>query len=737
MSITRRRLLQILATSGVSLAAGSRFFPIMEAYAKERLSHQDMRGPGLTSFSYSVCRDCANHCALAMRKVDGLPVGLRGMRWCPASAGALCMAGQSQLQSLFDPDRLRSPVARGDAGDVAIAVSWEEALTVLTNRIGALVKRGAGERFVVIDGRTPSLGTLLAEAWVQSIPGARYVPFRIENTLDDLLRSFLGGGRGGRVRFDLAQSGTLLLSGFELLEMDGSPVTQMREHGEHRENPLLADAPTIYIGPRQGPTAVKADLWIPCQPGTERDILLALAEALSRENPDRDRLMAEYVRWVPEAADPIEFAAHFSLDTVAMRNGLEPANLHGLLNALVRFGPSVSLAGPGLLRRPAGVADARAALALNIWTGGFQEGAGISWAQDPLASIARKIGLPVARPNPPGTLAAVMEPLLEIKRSPVDVMICIEANLAHELPGRDQVVRAMSHIPFLASLTTHEDETAQLSHLTLPTLTDLESWDIPSPAWGAPDAAIQVQQPAVEPVVGGRSPEDIILALSHRGAQGANFQPPAADGAGLVSAGVLAIVSSGEGVLIEQAGSRPLRSVGQARAEKTLLSGGAVWVSETTPGPRSRQEIVPLVSPAMLSTDLAPGQVWLVPFDGPGIQGGRILNRPMMMELSGFWQGVAWEPWLEIHPDDARLAGLTTGDQALIRGPRAEINARAVVTRGVTRGVAAMPVGFGHRALGEIARDRGRNHMELPNTVFDETSGLSVWGPVPVFLQKA
>jgi len=625
---------------------------------------------------------------------------------------------------------------RDHAGGEAAAASWEDALTALMDRIGSLLERGAGEKIVVIDGRTPSLGTLLVEAWVQSIPGARYVPFRVEHTLDYLLRDFLGGEIGGRSLLGLTRSGTLLLTGFELLEVDGSPVTQMRKHGERRENPLLSDAPTIYIGPRQGPTAVKADLWIPCQPGAERDILLALAEALSHETPDRVRLMAEYSRWVPEAADPIQFAARFSLDTVAARHDIEPENLHGLMNALVKFGSSVSLAGPGLLRRSTGMADARAALALNIWTGGFQEGTGISWAHDPLATLARKIGLPQARPNPPDTLATIMQPLLEIKRSPIEVLICIEANIAHELPGRDQVVRALSHIPFLASFATHEDETAQLSHLTLPTLTDLESWDIPAPAWGVPDAAIQVQRPAVEPVVGGRSAEDILLALSHSGVHGPGFRPPATDGAGLVVAGVRAIVSSGEGTLIDQAGSRPIGEVSRAQATKTLLAGEAAWISKTALGPRSPREVVPTVFPAVSFSDLAPDQVWLVPFDGPAIQGGRILNRPMMMELSGLWQSVAWEPWLEIHPDDARRAGLTTGDRALIRGPRAEITALAVVTSGVARGVAAMPVGFGHRALGVVARDRGRNHLELLSSAFDEMSGLPVWGPVPVFLQK-
>lgn len=625
---------------------------------------------------------------------------------------------------------------RGNSGEASAAASWEDALSVLADRLGPLIEHGAGEKIVVIDGRTSSLGTLLVEAWVQSIPGARYVPFRVENTLDHLLRGFLGGGKGGRTRFGLAHSGTLLLTGFELLEMDGSPVTQMREHGERRENPLLADAPTIYIGPRQGPTAVKADLWIPCQPGAERDILLALAEGLSHETPDRDRLMKEYVQWVPEAADPIQFAARFSLDIVAARHSIEPENLHGLMNALVKFDHSVSLAGPGLLRRSTGSADAQAALALNIWTGGFHEEAGISWAQDPMAILARGIGLPEARDNPPDTLATILQPLLDIKRSPVDVIICIEANIAHELPGRDQVVRALSHIPFLASFATHMDETAELSHLTLPTLTDLESWDMPAPAWGSPDAAVQVQRPAVEPVVGGRSPEDVFLALSHSGVKGVGFKPPANDGAGLVAAGVRAIVSLGKGMLFDQAGSQSLGSVSHSKATKNLLAGEAVWVSKTVPGPKSLREVGPIPSMAAPSFDLAPGQVWLVPFDGPAIQGGRVLNRPMMMELSGLWQSVAWEPWLEIHPDDARQAGLTTGAQALIRGPRAEITVRVVVTRGVVRGVAAMPVGFGHRALGEVARNRGRNHMELPSSAFDEMSGMPVWGPVPVFLQK-
>ena len=737
MPFTRRRLLQVLGTAGVCLPLGQRFLPLYEAYASQRLGDLDVRGPGLSTFARSICRDCANHCSLTMRNVDGLPVGLRGTRWHSASRGALCVAGQSQMQALFDPDRLRSPLRRADAGEAGEPVSWEEALAPLKARLSSLVDRGNGEQLVVVDGRTPSLGTRLVESWIQSIPGASYVPLRIEYAMDRLLGSFLGGAHTGRARIDLAHSGTLLLVGFELLEVDGSPVTQMRAHGERREDPHLSDAPTVYLGPRGGPTAVKADRWIPCQPGKEWEILLGLAEAFSREHPERDYLMHEYVRWIPEASDPVEFARRYSLENVAQRQGLELDELLALRRALVEFRPSVVLGGPSLLRRRTGGAEMRAALALNLWTGGFHGQSGISWVRDPLWEIASKSGLAAPRRNNPQTLAEMLKPLLETKHSAVEVLICIEANLAHELPGQDQVSRALSHIPYVASFSTHEDETSKLAHLTLPSLCDLESWDIPSPAWGVPDAAIQVQRPAVQPVVDGRSIEDTILALAAAGVRGSDFRAVATDAEGLVKAGVQIIVKGGRGKLVDAEGERPLRAVDPAAASDALLAGEAAWLDEPAPGPMTRDERAAFTSALSSPTDLAPKQVWLVTFDAPAIQSGRILNRPMMMELSGLWHGLAWESWIEIHPEDAQQFDLVNGDRVSIRGPRAEITARTVVTSSIARGCAAMPIGLGHRALGSVAAGHGANPMDLPHTALDEETGAPVWGPIPVFIAKA
>jgi anaerobic selenocysteine-containing dehydrogenase len=529
----------------------------------------------------------------------------------------------------------------------------------------------------------------------------------------------------------------LLAVGAEILEVDGSPCSQMRAHGERRESRDLANAPTVYLGPRQSPTAVKADLWVPCHAGQERDILLALAEALSKTHRRRSAILAEYARWIPEARNPVEFARKYALETVAQRFSLNLEDLENVRHALVDFGSAVILPGPGILRRLNGTVDAQAALALNLWTGGFREEGGLSWGGDPLQEVAGRIGIGAGEASDRPHLIDVLQPLLEIKRSPVEVLICVGANLVHELPGRDQIARALSHVPFVAYFSSHEDETSQVAHVTFPTLLSSESWDLPAPAWGHPEPAIQVQRPAMVPVVEGWSVEDVILSLASKGAAGPGFKAPATEAKGLVEAAVGAIVDMGRGRLVDSRGSSPLSDVDAGKARRALLAGEAVWLAEPEKAAGKPQRAARVEGPAPPLVDLAPGQLWLVPFDAPAIQGGRVLNRPMMMELSGLWHGISWESWIEIHPHDAKQLGVRERDLVRIRGPRAEIVCRAVVTRAVARGVTAAPVGFGHRAMGRVARDQGGNILELPNTKMDEETGAPAWGPVPVFLVKA
>jgi hypothetical protein len=237
------------------------------------------------------------------------------------------------------------------------------------------------------------------------------------------------------------------------------------------------------------------------------------------------------------------------------------------------------------------------------------------------------------------------------------------------------------------------------------------------------------------PAVDARAVEDVILDLASRGAAGAGFSPPAANIKGIVEAAVDTIAKSGRGELVGSEGSEPLSSLEPGAAVQSLLSGEFVWVMASEPT-RLAARPADVTTPIPPAVDLAPDQLWLVPFDAAAIQRGRILNRPIMMELSGMLHGLAWESWVEIHPIDARERNIALGDRVRIRGPRAEISSRAIVTRTVPPGALAAPVGFGHEALGSIARGRGTNPLKLPFAVIDDQTGAPAWGPVPVFITK-
>ena len=63
-------------------------------------------------WSTGVCLQCPSGCGLRIRSVNHWPVKLEGIKDYPINRGRLCPKGQSGLQVLYDPDRIRHPLKR-------------------------------------------------------------------------------------------------------------------------------------------------------------------------------------------------------------------------------------------------------------------------------------------------------------------------------------------------------------------------------------------------------------------------------------------------------------------------------------------------------------------------------------------------------------------------------------------------------------------------------------------------
>jgi anaerobic selenocysteine-containing dehydrogenase len=98
---------------------------------------------------------------------------------------------------------------------------------------------------------------------------------------------------------------------------------------------------------------------------------------------------------------------------------------------------------------------------------------------------------------------------------------------------------------------------------------------------------------------------------------------------------------------------------------------------------------------------------------------------------------MTWDSWAEINPHDAVELGVSDKDLIWIESAAGKVRTRAKIYLGAMPGVVSIPFGLGHRALGQWARDRGINPLELVETTLDAMTGLSLRFTARIKIYKA
>jgi len=141
--VDRREFLRILATVGAGAAVG--YNKPKPQYLHANFEPPEDRAPGSFVLYATTCRECPAGCGVWARTLEGRAVKLEGNPpEHPLSHGALCARGQAAVQSLYNPDRLTKPLARGDDGQLH-EVSWDEAFRRLNQSVTQLLADGRGK----------------------------------------------------------------------------------------------------------------------------------------------------------------------------------------------------------------------------------------------------------------------------------------------------------------------------------------------------------------------------------------------------------------------------------------------------------------------------------------------------------------------------------------------------------------------------------------------------------------
>ncbi|HLC26161.1 MAG TPA: 4Fe-4S dicluster domain-containing protein, partial [bacterium] len=115
---------------------------------------------------------------------------------------------------------------------------------------------------------------------------------------------------------------------------------------------------------------------------------------------------------------------------------------------------------------------------------------------------------------------------------------------------------------------------------------------------------------------------------------------------------------------------------------------------------------------------------------------GRGANRPWLQEIPDPVIQVAWDNWIEIHPETARKLAITSGDLVEIKSPYGRIELPVYLYEWIRQDTVAIPIGQGHQEFGRYAKGRGANPIRLLGSKAEGVSGGLPWLSVKVTLKN-
>ena len=74
---------------------------------------------------------------------------------------------------------------------------------------------------------------------------------------------------------------------------------------------------------------------------------------------------------------------------------------------------------------------------------------------------------------------------------------------------------------------------------------------------------------------------------------------------------------------------------------------------------------------------------------------------------------MAWQAWVEVHPQTADDLGLVDGDVVTVESAHGSVEAPVIRYPGARRDTVALPLGRGHDRMGRYAASRGVNPIAL------------------------
>ncbi|MEW6701286.1 MAG: TAT-variant-translocated molybdopterin oxidoreductase [Bacteroidota bacterium] len=424
--------------------------------------------PGVANYYASTCSGCEQACGILIKTREGRPIKVDGNPDHPINKGKICAKGQASILNLYDPERLREPMASGKQ------ISWKRADE---NIIAALNEaQNNGEEIAIVTGAitSPTTKKVLDDfaAKYQNTKIYSHTLINDEQRRNGWLESY-GTVEYPSIKFD--EANIILALDADFLGNEGSYIENMRKFASKREVVGKADFNRLYVAEgRMSATGMMADYRLKIPPNVQYEFVIALANELIKNGSA-----------VALDANVKSIIEKYSLSMIESAGKEKIAHLVRDLND--NRGKAIVYAGDTLPKE--------VHIAVNL----LNEILGNTALYDYSTSFKSLIKQ--------STYEEISQLVDSMKNGKVGVLVHFDSNPVYSLPEDFGYAAALKKVKTIASLVEAENESSVLGNFTLPVNHSFESWGDAYARGGI----YSLQQPVIAPIFNTRQKEAVLL----------------------------------------------------------------------------------------------------------------------------------------------------------------------------------------------------------------------------------
>ena len=595
----------------------------------------------------------------------GRPTKLEGNPEHPASLGATDIFGQASVLNLYDPDRSRTIIGKGEVKTWSGFMAALQAAMNTQRGIG-----GAGLRLLTEPISSPSLVEQIQQL-LTDFPDAKW------HQWDPVFGTVQGGSPDMVPVYALKEADIVVSLDANFMGAGAGQLRYSKDFGSRRRIGTPKDEQNrLYVAePVPTITGSKADHRIAVQAQSIHAVAAALAAAVGVAGATAGTLSEKQAAWVKTAAADL---TAFKGKSAVIAGDHQPAVVHAL------------------------------ARAINEALG--NEGKTVHYTAPVVAS-------------PIDGAQSITELVQAMNEGKVDLLLIVDTNPVFTAPANLKFNDALQKVTTRIHLGLYHDDTAEQCHWHVPAAHYLESWGDAR----AFDGTVTLVQPLIAPIYDGRSAIEVIGAMNGQlgrsafelvkdfwtrafdGSTNAKFVLKDAKGNAFANAEAFwrhalhdGFIASTSVLNAPEAGAHEAAKAGEAKAGETAKPAAAAVAAAKPAAP------VTFAAPAAAAAGF---EVVFRP--DPTVLDGRFGNNGWMQELPKPLSKLTWDSVAYVGFATAEKLGVKNEDVIQITSEGRTIQMPVWVMPGTADNTIVVHFGNGQTKLGRVANGVGMNAYPL------------------------